>query len=325
MTLSKLSANNIASIIEASPIGMLLVDTAGTIIYLNRRAEEIFGYMHDELLGSSVEILIPAASRQSHVQQRSDYARNPQPRVMEGRRNLYGVNKAGEQIRLEIGLSPLMLDDQPGILVSVLDLSGQGMITKLKRENLSLRQEATHDALTGLPNRRMFYEMFEKIMFAAVRRREYLTLMFVDLDGFKVVNDQCGHQTGDLLLREVAARLTEHTRRSDVVARVGGDEFAVILVDVRDGNGAVQSANKLVREIAAITTVAGNVVQIGASIGLVRYAPSDVAQMDDIMRRADQLMYQAKRAGGGQVAYVEFAAATNPAAGKPAGPDSNIL
>ncbi|MBI1194478.1 MAG: diguanylate cyclase [Gammaproteobacteria bacterium] len=305
MTIYNLSQEGIASIIEASPIGMLLVDGEGQIVYLNCRAEEIFKYRRDDLLGNPVEVLIPKASRGGHAHLRKSFVSNPRPRTMGAQGALDGLTRDGDLIPIEVGLSPLEIGDGSHVLVSVLDLSPQRVISLLNCQNQALKQEAMCDALTGLSNRRMLMEQFDRSVFPAMAHQETLTLLYLDLDGFKQVNDTHGHRIGDQLLCEVADTLKKHVRGTDLIVRMGGDEFVVILMGIRKSADALCVADKLERAIAAITTIEDKAVTLGTSIGAVRYSPTAVSGIAEVVHRADQLMYRAKQSGGCRVVYDE--------------------
>ena len=156
---------------------------------------------------------------------------------------------------------------------------------------------ASHDPLTGLPNRQLFTDRVRTAL--AQRRNGRLVLCFIDLDGFKHVNDLHGHATGDELLKAVAATLQEAVRAGDTVARLGGDEFAVLLTQARDADEAALVAQRMVERVAALQNIAGKSVQIGASIGLAMH-PLHGRDCEPLLASADRAMYRAKAAGKGQ-------------------------
>ena len=155
---------------------------------------------------------------------------------------------------------------------------------------------AYSDALTGLPNRQLFHDRLNQALAQAYRQLGKVALMFLDLDGFKQVNDQLGHDSGDLLLKQVAERLKTCVRQTDTVARLGGDEFTIVL-SIRDRNDAVQVAEKVLRVLSQPYDLNGKVAdQVGTSIGIALY-PADGSQAADLMKKADAAMYAAKQAG----------------------------
>ena len=165
--------------------------------------------------------------------------------------------------------------------------------------SLQLEHEATHDALTGLPNRRSFMHELDRSLARAQRSGSMLGILFIDLDGFKRINDELGHHTGDELLREVAHRFEQSLRKSDLVARLGGDEFAVI-ADAADCDVLEQLGQRLV-DIVSVPLIEGQQERrISASIGIAFY-PVDAADGTALLSEADAAMYRAKREGKGRV------------------------
>ena len=169
--------------------------------------------------------------------------------------------------------------------------------------NLKLDREANYDALTGLPNRRLFQDRLAQEILARGRDKRSVYLLFLDLDHFKEVNDLLGHATGDLLLKEVAARLQSCVRANDTVARLGGDEFTIILVeDV--GSHVEQVAQKILGTVGEICTIGTDHVKISCSIGITVY-PGDATNSADLIRNADQAMYLSKTNGRDQLTFFE--------------------
>jgi diguanylate cyclase (GGDEF)-like protein len=160
-----------------------------------------------------------------------------------------------------------------------------------------LEHQAQHDLLTGLPNRGVCQERLGASLVG--RHTVGVAVMFVDLDRFKAVNDDLGHDAGDELLRRVAERITSVVRPSDTVARVGGDEFIVLLDQVTDRAEIDAIAARMVAAVGEPVEVNGRLARVGASVGVSLGAVGD--RSDDVLRAADAAMYQAKRAGGGHV------------------------
>jgi diguanylate cyclase (GGDEF)-like protein len=179
-----------------------------------------------------------------------------------------------------------------------------GEIRERERAEAQVRHQATHDPLTGLPNRALFMDRLAHALEVSRRSGRAFALLYVDIDGFKPVNDTHGHQAGDRLLQAIAARMTERLRKSDTVARLGGDEFAVILEEAVDvPESAMRSANALCERLRAPYTIDGGLeLNVGASIGVAVYPGSDGGPdpLEALIRAADGAMYQAKRAGKGR-------------------------
>lgn len=171
---------------------------------------------------------------------------------------------------------------------------------KLSREQLA--QLAHFDSLTGLPNRVLFNDRLRQAVAQAKRNNWIIGILFLDLDRFKLVNDTLGHVTGDLLLKQVAARLTGSLRPSDTVSRLSGDEFAVILPELASPQNAGHVAQKVLRALAAPYDLEGNEVFVTVSIGITLY-PSDSSDTETLLRNADAAMYGAKSAGRNNYQY----------------------
>jgi diguanylate cyclase (GGDEF)-like protein len=172
----------------------------------------------------------------------------------------------------------------------------------LQEERARYERLASHDALTNLPNRRLFLDRLERALTHAHRRKERIALLYLDLDGFKDVNDALGHDTGDELLGEVAARLVEAVRAEDTVARLGGDEFAVVLQEVASDGDVERVAEKLLATFDLPFPLRGRLVAIGASIGVAVY-PRDARLSDGLVKAADVAMYRVKAAGKRGIAF----------------------
>jgi diguanylate cyclase (GGDEF)-like protein len=159
-----------------------------------------------------------------------------------------------------------------------------------------LYRQANYDKLTGLPNRRLFFSHANQAVVSARRHRRRFSLLFIDLDGFKAVNDTHGHDTGDALLAEVATRLRACVRETDTVARMGGDEFTVLLTDLTADPDASMVARRMLDILAAPFDLDGTRCRIGASIGIASY-PDHAEDLDALMAAADGAMYAVKRSG----------------------------
>jgi diguanylate cyclase (GGDEF)-like protein len=160
-----------------------------------------------------------------------------------------------------------------------------------------IRHLAYHDALTGLPNRLLLKDRLGVALSQALRRQNLVAVLFLDLDGFKQVNDRLGHEAGDRLLQEVAARLSRLTRSGDTLARLGGDEFVMVLVDLLRSKDVVGVAGKIVAALHEPFVLPGQGLHVTASVG-VSFAPGDGVEADVLVANADAAMYRAKEKGG---------------------------
>jgi diguanylate cyclase (GGDEF)-like protein len=195
--------------------------------------------------------------------------------------------------------------------LAVLDDCGSGGAVSLailrdvgekKRAVAQVEYLATHDSLTGLPNRRLFFERLARAIDVAEQDEKLMALMFIDLDGFKQVNDVLGHAAGDELLRVVASRLRSHLRAADTVARLGGDEFAVIVEQLTHVDPISELASVLLRTVAEPIVLDGATATVSASIGIV-ICPLEAKSCKQMMVDADRAMYAAKAAGKGRFLF----------------------
>ena len=273
------SEANLLAMLEASPIGVALIDQADmTIRFCNKRLAELAGAPADSLIGNTASGFCRMLLEEIDLD----------TTVLNLERSM--VRADGSHWHCLISARTITSKDRPALLLWVYD------ITELYLARRALRHIAHHDGLTDIPNRRHFESFVAQALARAERRRSRGALLFIDLDGFKRVNDSFGHQTGDRLLKTIAAGLRERMRKSDFVARLGGDEFAVICEDCGADGGPLALASELVtmvRELAE-TSVPG--CGVGASIGLA-YFDSDGPDRDQLMRNADMAMYRAKTTG----------------------------
>jgi diguanylate cyclase (GGDEF)-like protein/PAS domain S-box-containing protein len=184
--------------------------------------------------------------------------------------------------------------DEAGNVVGVVGLIRD--ITARKAAEQQIEYQAYHDALTGLANRRLFQEHLSLALALAQRRNSIVAVLFLDLDHFKLVNDSLGHSVGDALLREVAQRLKATVREGDTVARVGGDEFTIVLQDLPRSDAAAVVARKVLRTVAAPMDVEGHRLYVTTSIGITLF-PDDGDDAETLLKNADTAMYRAKSEG----------------------------
>ena len=166
----------------------------------------------------------------------------------------------------------------------------------LKSANDKLKKLAEYDAITGLPNRVLFKEVFERMLSRAVRFRQVMVVFFLDLDGFKAINDTFGHEAGDALLKEVSLRIRDEIRNEDLLARIGGDEFALVQGDNVDTANIQKVAEKIISCLSEEFKVKGEKCHVGVSIGISIY-PEDGDNMTNLLGHADEAMYRTKKSG----------------------------
>jgi diguanylate cyclase len=183
------------------------------------------------------------------------------------------------------------------------------LLGRLRRTQEQLEKMATSDALTGLPNRRFFMDRLSHMVLA--HDRPPMACLYLDLDGFKGVNDRCGHRVGDLLLGRVAEEVVRCIRPSDMLARLGGDEFTVVLDGPQSADHAKAVADRIIRAVEGIGSVDGHPVDVSVSIGISFIPAGQLGRpvlSEELLRAADEAMYVAKRSGKGSYRFMDFAA-----------------
>jgi diguanylate cyclase (GGDEF)-like protein/PAS domain S-box-containing protein len=281
--------------LDAMGESVITVDADGRIDYINHAAETLLSQRFDQVMGkafSEVASLVDETDRRSL----GDPVRKALAtggRVTMGRRAVLVPANAGAERSVEISVTPLRFEGKD-ILGLVLVLHDTSELRGLTRQ---MTYQASHDALTGLVNRREFERRLQEAMDSAQTGNVGHALCYLDLDRFKVVNDTCGHTAGDNMLREVASLIKEAVRDSDTVGRIGGDEFALLLVGC-PLEKARQIADDVVRTVNDYRFVwKDKIFNIGVSIGLVEIG-RDGGAIEDIMNSADSACYVAKKQGG---------------------------
>ena len=277
------AAEKVERVVQSAPNAIVAVDQQGKIVLVNAQAEKIFGYQATELVGRSIEVLVPERFRAGHLSYRSGFFAKPQTRAMGVGRDLFAVRKDGSEFPVEIGLNPI--DTEQGMLI----LSAIVDITERKKAEEEIQRLASTDPLTGLANHRHLLEAFSREVERSGRTGRPVSLLLVDLDGLKKINDKYGHLVGSRALCRMASVLQQQCRLNDTAARHGGDEFAVILPDTEVG-GALNFA----RRIADSLTSDLEQPTISFSFGVASY-PADGATFDQILGKADGFLYEMKR------------------------------
>jgi len=278
----------LSSAVEHSPAAAIITDSEGTIEYVNPRFVEMTGYQPEEVIGQNPRLW------QSGMTPLKTYQRLWA--TIKGGEVWHGevLNKAkdGHLFWENARISPIRND--AGVITHFVAVKED--ITARKAQEEAIWRQAHYDGLTGLPNRELFTARLEQALNQADLSEGEVGLLYVDLDGFKQVNDSLGHAAGDELLRQVARRLLTCVRDSDTVARLGGDEFALVLAQVHGAAGAQIVAQKVLQVLSAPFPVQGQEAALSASVGITCY-PADGATAEELLRRADAAMYRAKEAG----------------------------
>ncbi|WP_191965731.1 ABC transporter substrate-binding protein [Oryzomonas sagensis] len=282
-----------AAIIQ-SPVSIVITDTAGAIEYVNPKFCELTGYTAEEVAGQNPRILRGSILPPEFY---SDLWRT----ILAGglwHGEFLNKKKNGELFWEHATIAPIW--DAQGELTNFIAIKED--ITERKTLQEKLDHMAHHDELTGLPNRALFFDRIGRALAHAKRSQTGFALLFVDLDGFKTINDTYGHDSGDALLRETARRLAGCVRDSDTVARMGGDEFAVMLLDVADLGHITQVAEKMLTLLSLPFMFKGLECHVGASIGISIF-PQDGDAVDTLMNTADMAMYRVKQGAKNNYAF----------------------
>ena len=277
-----------ASVFSSAHESIIITDSTATITEVNEAFSYITGYSPDDVLGKNVRIL------QSGRQSPEFYVEMWGALHAQGhwRGEVWNYRKNGEVYAEMLTISAVK--DNAGLVQQYVSLSTD--ITPLKEYQGQLERIAHYDVLTNMPNRVLLADLLSKAMMQCQRRNQLLAVAFLDLDGFKAVNDTHGHKVGDELLIAFSQRMKEALREGDTLARIGGDEFIAVMVDLEKPEDSTPVLERLLKTTITPFVFGDIVVQVSTSIGVAFY-PQDGLDADQLMRHADQAMYDAKKAG----------------------------
>ncbi|WP_096086270.1 sensor domain-containing diguanylate cyclase [Agaribacterium haliotis] len=302
----------VQNLLNATPVAALLVNEELRISFCNKRAASSLAWTQDELEGQSILNIIPERFHERHAEHTLAYMANPRPLGMKFDRNVLAKNKSGTELPVEVSVHPIALKSGNYLLVSMLDVSDKLRAEAVEALNERLYESASIDSLTGLPNRSAILSVLAKAISEQRRKNDGLTVAFLDLDGFKAVNDELGHAAGDEVLKRVAQVLQQHGRRSDAVGRLGGDEFLLIFQGLGDEAGVRKVGESLLRSIETINQCRGERIHIGASIGALSLDVDAKLSPEQAVQIADELMYDAKRHGKARLEYLHYSGDCQP-------------
>ena len=277
-----------ASVFSHSSEGIMLTTPQGLIVDVNPAFTRITGYPREAVLGHNPRLLSSGRQDEAFYQQMWQSLR--EHGLWQG--EIWNRRRDGQAYPELLTISAVY--DQAGAISHYLGVFSD--ISLLKQQEARLQRLAYHDALTELPNRVLLADRMQQAMAQARRSQRLLGVCYLDLDGFKPVNDQYGHQTGDRVLVALAARLRQLVHGGDTVARLGGDEFVVLLTELHSPAQCAQVLQALLQQIALPLVLDDMTLQLTASIGATLY-PYDDGDADTLLRHADQAMYQAKQQG----------------------------
>ncbi len=291
-------------VINSIPDPIFVKDRDHRWIVLNQAYADFVGRPIDELLGNSAAMVLPPAKAEQLQDQENQIFQTDQTIELEEE----FVNLKGQHYHVAIKRSRHRDSAGNVFLVGVIhDITERKTLEeelkrtrdRLSQDNSQLSYLANHDPLTGLPNRHLLLERVRQAIEKAALHQQQFALLFLDLDGFKQVNDTLGHAVGDLLLQAVAKRLSACLRSSDTVARLGGDEFIIIVPYIPGVAVAKRVAKKVLSTLAEEFTLEGNTIHVTTSVGISMY-PHNSRDLESLIQKADEAMYQAKQGGKNQ-------------------------
>ncbi len=284
-------------LLEAAPDAMVVVNEEGEIVLLNLQAEKQFGYPRDELLGQRVTNIIPQGFAERLIADSTRTAAEALAQQIGTGIELTARRKDGSAFPVEIMLSPLENDEGILVTAAIRDISvRKAAEAEALAMTLKMAHAAEHDTLTGLPNRMLLKDRIGQAIVRADRHANKVAVLFLDVDGFKHINDSLGHPTGDELLKSIAQRLLGCVRASDTVSRQGGDEFVVLLSEIEQEEDTAILARRMLKQVMRTHTINERDLHITASIGVSVY-PDDGGNAETLIKNADMAMYQAKEKG----------------------------
>lgn len=284
--------------LDATEEGMLIVNKSGKVIYYNQKFASIWKIPQDILdAGNNREMINFAASQlmdsETFVVKTLSFAANPEIDFID--ELLFKDGRIFER-----SVKPHKIKDKIiGRVISFRD------ITERRNQDTKLLKEAMHDPLTGLPNRKLLIESLQQAIGYANRTNMSFAVLFLDIDHYKLVNDSFGHNLGDSLLREVAIRLQDSVRENDLVVRVGGDEFVIVVTTLQRKQDVVPVAEKILVRVSEPFLCEGQDLKITVSVGISFYLLGDLNPPEALLKQADDAMYSAKRRGRNNFQFYE--------------------
>lgn len=282
------------TLVDCSPDALLITDVEGVIVFANETCFDLLEHEPATLLGQPIEVLVPDTVRPDHAGYRKDFTSMLEARSMGRLSHLKAKTASGTCIPVDIALTPLMLENHQFVMITVRDAARQHALIN------ELNSLASTDPLTGALNRRSFYKVAERELERKTRYKTPVSVMMIDIDHFKHINDAFGHNAGDKALIEMSQVCMEHLRKNDGFARLGGEEFAIIASEI-GLEPATHLAERLRQALSSLSieTDRGN-LGFTVSIGL-----TEVTQEDDTiepcLKRADTALYGAKESGRNRV------------------------
>jgi diguanylate cyclase (GGDEF)-like protein/PAS domain S-box-containing protein len=278
-----------ASVFEHAREGIMISDSAGVIVDVNEAFSRITGYSRADVIGQHPRLL--SSGRQDDAFYQAMWRTLSEQGYWRG--EVWNRRKSAEVYAEMLTISAVR--DASGNAQQYVALFSD--ITDQKAHQNQLEHTAHYDALTNLPNRVLLADRLHQGMVQAQRRGQKLAVLFLDLDGFKAINDTHGHEAGDHLLVTLSGRMQDVLREGDTLARLGGDEFVAVLMDLEDTTASLPLLQRLLASAALAVSVGELNLQVSASVGITFYPQAQAIDADQLLRQADQAMYQAKLSG----------------------------
>ena len=287
------SEERMRTITQMAADAIVMIDATGAVSFWNPAAEKLFEYSTEEALGMDLhKIIVPRRHYDDFRKGFAVFAKTGEGAVVDKTLEMTARRQDGTEFPVEISISGIRTKEEWHAVGIIRD------ITERKQAEERLREFAEKDSLTGLLNRRKFYEVLEQERERAARYARSLSLIMFDVDRFKAVNDTYGHAAGDKVLKKIASLVTDHIRKADIIGRIGGEEFAVLATETAAGS-ALALAEKI--RYAVEMTAHDHVGTITVSIGVSTY--DNGLTLDEFVRRADEALYTAKNNGRNRVEY----------------------
>lgn len=283
-------------IVDNSPNFIFITTPDGFIEYSNKQCLTMTGYNSDEIMGKK--------PKEWKAEQTLNAVYDDiELTTSSGQRwtgELLNKHKNGTLYWAKSAIFPVKSNQ--GQILHIIGI--QEDVTQKKLDQESIKHMVNHDPLTGLPSLRLGKDRLEQGILSAQRHKMIMALMFIDLDGFKTVNDEYGHTAGDAVLKEIGSRIVTELRLTDTIARIGGDEFMVVLTNVKDPQAIDRVATKILNKLQAPFYYQDITMSVGASIGIA-LCPLDGTTSEELLTKADQAMYSVKKSGKNNYAYYE--------------------
>lgn len=280
----------VKSLVENSSDGIVTIDTNNNIVLFNPTAERIFQYQKEDTLGKSLNMLL-ADNDDHELAAIFEDNKKSHSSLINSRVEIKCKRQDGSRFDAEASISKFLIDGVTYFTAFIRD------ITERRKAEAKIRRLAMFDSLTGLANRHHFEnELKEAIAYTNRFPDNKICLLLLDLDLFKQVNDTYGHSVGDALLIRVAEILSENVREVDIIGRIGGDEFSILLQGIEKNEQAAMVADKLITSLAKPLDIDGHDIVIGVSIGIT-FCPEYGTESEQLLKQADKMMYESKAAG----------------------------